>query len=54
MKIEFKTNNGFIILDDKTKKLIAIHITDSDKNLISAQYFHSYKNNHDGTHSIIY
>ena len=51
MKLEIGNNQGFVILDDDTGKIMSVLVTNGVEGKPDARHFTSYSNNPDGTHT---
>lgn len=50
MKLEIGNNQGHVIIDDTTGKIMSILVQNAVEGKFDFQNFASFKNNHDGTH----
>jgi len=50
MRLEIGNNQGYVIIDDTTGKILFVLVQNIIKNKFDYYSFASYKNNHDGTH----
>ena len=50
MKLEIGSNQGHVIIDDTTGKIMSVLVQNVIKDRFDFHSFASYKNNHDGTH----
>ena len=51
MKLEIGNNQGHVIIDDTTGKIMSVLVKDAIEGKSDARTFTSYSNNHDGTHT---
>jgi len=53
MKIEIGDNQGYVIIDDTTGKILSVSVDNVVEGKFDALAFSSYSNNSDGTHTAI-
>ena len=51
MKLEIGNNQGWVILDDNTGRIMSVLVTKGVEGKPDARHFTSFTNHHDGTHT---
>ena len=51
MKLEIGNNQGWVIIDDTSGKIMSVLVQNAVEGKTDARTFTSYTNNHDGTHT---
>ena len=54
MKIKIGDNQGYVIVDDTTGKILSVSVNNVVEGKFDALAFSSYSNNSDGTHTCVY